>query len=477
MIASLADRILHSGKLRAVAGMLGSAALALTPPMAIAQEQAGPSIIRDTEIEAILRADTDPILRAAGLEPKNVKLHLVGDKELNAFVAGGQQMFLHTGLIIKTKNPNELKGVIAHETGHIAGGDLARQDNGAKSALAVYALTFGLGLLAAMAGEGETAANLLYNSGYFATLQMLGYTRQQEANADQAAAKYLDAAGESGRGLVDFFDNFRYQEVFSNARRDKFFQSHPISSQRIEALRAVVAAKPNYGKTDSDQAMEDHRVMVAKLRGFINYPQQTAVDYPLTDTSYPARYARAIAAFKGGETTKALTQVDALIADRPDNPYLWELKGQILFENERSAEAEAPQRKAVELMPDAALLRLNLGHTLIASSDPAKLEEGIVQLNKALQLEAEMPMAWSLLARAYDRKSEPGMARLATAEQYFGLGHNLYARDFAMRAREILPKDTPSWRRATDIVQVVDAEQRDLPRERTRPESAPPNLH
>ncbi len=226
------------------------------PPPARAQDDGSVSIIRDTEIEETLRADADPIFVAAGLNPKAVKLHLVGDKDLNAFVSNGQQLFIFSGLIMETKTPNQLIGVIAHETGHMAGGHLARSGEGQKNAMKTFLLTAGLGILAAAAGAPDAGAALLYSASYFATLDYLGYSRIQEAQADQAAVTYLEAAGKSGKGLVDFFDNFRYEEVFSQAKRYPFFQSHPLTSDRIEALRVRAEKQPHY---NVDRHARGHR--------------------------------------------------------------------------------------------------------------------------------------------------------------------------------------------------------------------------
>lgn len=445
--------------LRATLALAAAAGMLLAPSATMAQ--GGFSMIRDAEVEDILRQEATPIFKAAGLQPESIEIYMIGDKELNAFVAGGQRVFLNTGLIVRTKNPNELMGVIAHETGHIAGGHLARSDEGSKGATATYLATMGLGILAALSGAPDAAAGLMYSSGYFATLNMLGYTRTQESAADQAAAKYLEAAGVSGRGLVAFFDNFRFQEVFSDARRAPYFRSHPISSQRIDALQNVVKTKSNYDKSDPDAAIANHAVMVAKLKGFINYPQQTLQDYPDSDQSFPARYARAIAAYRDLKTEEALKQIEALIVERPDNPYLQELKGQVLYESGRIKESEAPHRRAVELKSDSPLLKINLGQTLVALDDDTRLDEAVKVLRSAVDQDREEPMAWRLLSQAYDRKQEPGLARLAAAEQNFALGQLTAARDFAGRAREQLSKDTPEWRRANDIVQVADAAERD----------------
>jgi predicted Zn-dependent protease len=435
-----------------------SLGVVLQPAAASAQE--GLSLIRDTEIEEILKEDAAPIFTAAGFDAKSVQIILVGSKDLNAF-AGPGVMAVFTGLILESKNPNELQGVMAHEIGHLAGAHSARRGEMQKAGMVPMILTMGLGVLAAMAGAGDAAGGLIVSAPYFGALGAAGYSREQEARADQAGATYMEKAGLSGRGLAEFFDNFRYQEVFSEAKRYKYFIDHPLSSDRIDALQHRVEALPHYGVVDSPEALAKHEIMKAKLEGFIN-PQVAIVKYSETDKSYPARYARAIAYYQMKEPDRALKLVDALISEQPTNPYLWELKGQILFEFGRAKEAEPAQRKSVELKPDAPLLRVNLGQTLIALDEKTKIQEGIGELRKALLQDKENAVAWRLLAEAYDRSGDDGLARLATAEYNYNVGDMTQARVFAMRAREMLPKNTPEWRRATDIVLVSKPSREDL---------------
>lgn len=449
---------------RAALSLALAGAVATSPAPAAAQESI--SLIRDTEIEEILLKDAQPILQAAGIDPKNVEILLVGSKELNAFAAP-RVMGFNTGLILESDTPNELQGVIAHEVGHLTGGHSARRDEMNRAGMRPFLLTMGLGVLAALAGAPQAAAGLAGSASYFGTLGAMGFSREQEARADQAGATLLDKAGLSGKGLAEFFDNFRYQEVFDEARRYAYFRSHPISSDRIEALRRRVETQPNYHKEDSPEALAEHAIMKAKLDGFIN-PQLAITKYSETDTSYPARYARAIAYYQLKEPDRALKLIDALLEEQPENPYLWELKGQILFEYARTKEAEAPQRRSVELKPDAPLLRVNLAQTLIALDDKAKVEEGVAELRKALTQEEDNAVAWRLLAEAYDKLGQDGMARLATAEYNFWIGDRRQARVFAMRAREMLDRGAPEWRRATDIVLASEPtreEMRELARE------------
>ena len=456
---ALVSRHARPGRLRLCA-LLG--ALAVAPALLAPVSASAQSLIRDTEIEEILRADADPVFRAAGLEPKDVKLHIVGDKELQAFVTQGQQMFLHTGMIQETENPNQLLGVIAHETGHMAGGHLARQGEMMRAGMRPMLLTMGLGLLSALAGEPGGAAALLASSGQFGMIDIMKHSRGNEGSADQAAVGYLERAGHSGKGLVEFFNNFRYQQVFSEARRYKYFQSHPLSADRIASLRGPVERQSNYAKVDSPEDLRDHAIMKAKLDAFLNPPAQTYVKYKEKDSSFPARYARAIAYYKASEPDRALKAIDALLQEQPNNPYLHELKGQVLFENGRVAESEAPHRRSVELKPNAPLLRVNLGRTLVALDDAKRTEEALAELNRVVTVDPDMYEAWRLLAQAYDRKGDAGRARLASAEAHFSVKDLKQAKIFAMRAREKLTADTPQWRRATDIVLASDPSDREL---------------
>jgi predicted Zn-dependent protease len=444
---------------RLAALAVAMAALAVSPTLAQAQARSV-SLIRDTEIEEILHKDTDPILKAAGIPTDGVEIVLVGDKELNAFAAPGV-MGIYTGLILESENPNQLNGVIAHEVGHLAGGHSFRSGEMNAAGMRPFLLTMGLGVIAALAGAPDAAMGLVGSAGYFGTLGAMGYSREQEGRADQAGLGFLEASGQSGEGLVEFFDNFRYQEVFDQSRRFAYFRSHPLSSDRIEALRAKAERLPHYKVKDSPEAIAEHELMKAKLEGFIN-PQKALVDYAETDTSFPARYARAIAYYQTKDPDRALKLIDQLLAEQPDNPYLWELKGQILFEFGRIAEAEAPQRKSVELKPDAPLLRVNLGRTLIALHDPVKVEEGVGELRRSIAQDKRNAEAWRLLAQAYDTTGKDGLARLATAEYNFEIGEPTQARVFAMRAREKLDKNTPEWRRATDIVMTSEPSKDDL---------------
>ena len=437
----------------------------------------GRSAIRDTEIESIIQEWSDPVFVAMGLEPSEVEILLIADPDLNAFATRGRIMGINTGLILRTRSPNELLGVIAHEGGHIRNRHTLR-DGARDAGMQPMLMTMALGALAIAAGAPDAGAVLLGNSQYFGTLSALRYMTHQEGEADNTAARALEAAGESGRGLVAFFENFRSQEVFSDARRYPYFRSHPLSSDRIEQLRRFVAEQSNYDRRDSPERMAQHALILAKIHAFMDNPRETLRDYPETDTTLPGRYARAIAWYRDGQTERALSAVDVLLEEQPENPYLWELKGQILFEEGRPDEAIGAHQRSVDLMPEAPLLRINLGHALIETRDPQKLDSAVDHLKRAAALERDNSMAWRLLAQAYASQGKEGEARLASAEMYFAAGAREQATQFALRARDMLTPGTAEWTRAMDIVFASGATQEDLDdldrrNERRRPTVVP----
>lgn len=445
------------GAARAAAtGLALGATLAVAPAPAQAQ-----SVIRDTEIETILRDWSDPVFSAMGLQPDDVSMLLISDPSLNAFATLNQTMGLNTGIILEADSPNELLGVIAHEAGHIKNRHVLR--NGARDAgMQPMLVSMALGALAVAAGAPDAGAALLGSSGYFGTIGALQYMQSQEGEADLTGVRALDAAGVSGQGLVDFFEKFRAQEVFSDARRYPYFRSHPLSSQRIESLRRPVAALRNHDVPVPEQRIADLALIQAKIRGFMDAPTQTYRTYTEADQSLPARYARAIAWYKDGQTDRALTAVDALITEQPDNPYFQELKGQILFEAGRPADALPYHLRATQILPEAPLLRINLAHALIETNDRDNLEPAVNELKRALAFEGDNPMAWRLLAQAHASLGEEGEARLASAEFYYAMGRREQATQFALRARDMLAPGSNDWRRAVDIVLASGATPEDL---------------
>jgi predicted Zn-dependent protease len=416
------------------------------------------SLLRDTEIEETMIDYTKPILLAAGLSPSSVDLYLVNDPSLNAFVTRGQNIFLHSGIILQSDTPNQLKGVIAHEAGHIAGGHIVRSDYGNRSAYGAMLIAAGIGIAAILAGEAEAGAMVLGGSQQFGQLEALAYSRTNESAADQYAAQYMEATKQSGQGLIDFFDRFRAQEVLSNARRYPYFRGHPLSSDRIDALREIVDESEYTDVKDTEEEQYRLEMAKAKLRGFLEGPQVVFSKYPPTDQSQPARYARSVAHFKAADLKNALKEIDSLILENNKNPYFFELKAQILYESGQGQASLKPARKALELKPNAPLLKLALAQSLLEESDDSSTFEAIKLLKSALNTERENSYAWYTLSRAYGEVGMKAEAKYATAEQAYAIGDLARASSFAKRAQTDLERGNPLWRRASDIIVVSDAQ-------------------
>jgi predicted Zn-dependent protease len=440
--------------IKALARSLGGFAIAA---LLISQSQAQ-SLLRDTEIEETLREFSDPLLRAGGLNTRSVDIYIVNDPELNAFVTRGQNIFLHSGLIMRADTPNELKGVIAHEAGHIVGGHIVRSDYGNRSAYGAMLLAAGVGIAAILAGEGGAGAAILGGATQFGQVEALAYSRVNESSADQYAAQFLETTGQSGQGLIDFFNNFRAQEVLSQSRRYEYFRSHPLSANRIDQLRERVAESPYTDVVDSDEDLHRHAMMKAKLSGFLDAPQLVFNRYPLSETSMPARYARSVAHFRAADIRSAVREIDSLIADEPDNPYFHELKAQMLYESGKREEALPSAERALELKPDGMLLKVALAQSLIETRGETNVARAVDLLKSALIQEERYSYGWYLLSLAYAEQNEDALAKYASAERYYALGDLDSARSFAGRAQQDLPRDIPQWRRASDIIVVADTQ-------------------
>lgn len=431
---------------------MSTVCLAVTPSWA----QSG---IRDTEIERIIRGYADPVLKAAGIPPKSVDIYLLNDPSINAFVTRGSDMYIHTGLLVQADRPAQVIGVIAHETGHIAGGHVARMGDAFAAAAMPMLITMGLGLIAMAAGSPDAGMALLTSGQHIAERTILRHSRIQESAADQAAVTYLTRTGQSARGLLEITEKFRHMEILSAQKQNPYVRTHPLSSDRIASLTERTKNSPYADILESKEQVFEFEMMKAKLYGFLNRPELTFYRYPASDTSMPARYARAVAYYRIPEVDKALAEIDSLIADQPNNPYFQELKGQIFFETGRAAEAIPYHNKSVELLPDAPLLRINLAQAMIATEDSGLNAAAIRHLETAILSEQENSFAWHQLAVAYARQGKIGKADLATAERHFNNRQMGPAVAFAKRARINVVKGSTHWQRAMDIIEIASTAQ------------------
>ncbi len=429
-----------------------SAALAVAASLAFAQAaQAAQSFIRDTEIEADIRIMVTPIWKAAGLDPEALHVYLIDDKQINSFVAGGQNEFINTGLITRAQTPNQLIGVLAHETGHIAGGHLSRAQQAMTNAGIEGIIAMVLGAAATVAGRGSGGGAALLGAEGVAQRAFFQYSVGQEAAADQAAMTFLDRAGESARGLLQFFEILQGEELLAGEHQDPYLRTHPLTSQRIEYVRNHVAHSRWSNTPDPPLYVELFKRLKVKLAAFTDPPSSTLAAYPERDQSVLARYARAIAYYRIPKLDKALPIIDGLIRDYPRDPYFRELKGQMLFENGRIRDAIPPYEEAVRLAPGAPLLRISLAQTYIEANDPSLNKRAIAYLNDALRTEDKDTPAWHLLATAYGRDNQLGMAALSLAEEGLAGGKKKDAIQQATRAKQTLPKSTAAYNRAEEI--------------------------
>ena len=361
------------------------ALLGAVAPFAPAAAQSGKiSLIRDAETENIIRAYATPLFQAAGLNPDDVRIHLVNDRSLNAFVAGGQRLFINTGLILQSQHSGQLIGVIAHEVGHISGGHLSKMEDELRRASAQQILAMIIGGAAAIGtGRGDAGAAVMMGGAGTALRGFLAFTRTQESAADAAALQFLDQTRQSAQGLLEFIQFLEKQDPRSADRQDPYLRTHPLSRERVEVLRQHVAASPHSAVPPAAAFELVHKRMKAKLFAFLNPLGHTLRQYPERDQSLVARYARAVAYYRVPQLDKALELIDVLIREHPDDPYFYELRGQMLFENGRVADAVGPYEKAVRLLPDSGLLKGDLARVQIETQDPALLEPAIAHLNAA----------------------------------------------------------------------------------------------
>ncbi|MEO6580927.1 MAG: M48 family metalloprotease [Sphingomicrobium sp.] len=434
------------------------AMLACALAFAAIQPAFAQEVLRDSETELLFRDMSRPLIQAAGLDPANVKVVLLRDDEINAFVAGGQIVYIHTGLLTAADNANQVQGVIAHELGHVAGGHVIRLGEGAKAATGISILSLVLAAAAAAAGAPEAGMGILMAGQQAAQGSFFSFTRAQESTADLAGASYLGKAGYSGKGSLEFFKKLQNQEYrLAIYSKNSYDRTHPLSSERINALTQIYQKDPAWNrKTDPEIEMRFQRVK-AKLVGYVNSRNAVTL-YPESDQSIPAHYARAYAYHLGAYPEKALSEADALLAKLPDDPFFLEMKGQILLESGRPKDAIPVLRHSVREAPDQPMISVMLGHALIATENDKNFAEAKEVLKTAVNRDNDNPFAWMQLGIVYDHEGDEARAALATAERNNLEGEAKLALASAKIAMAGIPKGTPDFLRAQDIAMVSCAE-------------------
>jgi len=445
--------LLHRAGLASLA-----ASLCLLPAPADAQQRSIP-IVRDTEIEALIRDYSRPILEAANLSRSGVEIILVNENSFNAFVAG-RRMFIHTGAIAASETPNEIIGVIAHEAGHLAGGhqERMREQISRAQTMAVVAAVLGMGAGVAGAATGsgglaQAGAGLAIGGGEMARRGFLSYQRSEETTADRSAITYLERTGQSGRGMLRTFERFSSALALTGARVDPYQQSHPAPRERIVALQELVRTSRHYERTDPAELQLRHDMARAKIAAYTM--EHGAVQRMFRDNirSMPAAYGDAIQTYLYGNPAQAVAKIDALIAQQPGNPYFHELRGQALIRANRPAEAVDSLSRAVQnARGNAGLMRVGLGQALLAIGTPDALARAVREMRAGLDAASDYAVGWESLAQAYGMQGEVAQADLATAESHFHRGSFRDSKLFAARAQQRLANGSPGWIRAQDII-------------------------
>lgn len=432
-------------------------AMALAGDISVVRAQ---TVIRDAEIESYMQEWFAPVFSAAGMSADQVKIIMVQDSQVNAFVAGGANIFFYTGLLQKTQNVDEVIGVMAHELGHIAGGHTIRARTAMENASYESLLGIIIGVGAAVASGDPNAAGAISAGGSsMAERGFLKTARTFESSADQFAISKLEKSGMSPRGLATFLEKLSAQELLPTSQQSEYVRTHPLTRDRIDSVEAAVERSPLKDKSTPESWAEQHRRMKAKLVGFIT-PQQVAWTYDDRDRSVAADTARAVAAYRQNQIPEALKAIDSLIAREPKNPYFHELKGQMLRDFGRVTEALPAYEKAVSLAPQSGLIRADLAHVMIetAGSSEAKLQKALDHLNTALKVEPRSARIHRLMATALGRLGNDPAARLHLAEEAWLQRKIPYAKEQVEVALKGLPQGSRDWIRAKDLQSAIESE-------------------
>jgi predicted Zn-dependent protease len=440
--------------------VIAAAAVALPAALPTPALAAGVRIIRDAETEALLQDYAAPIFKAAGIASGSIEILIIPDRNFNAFVADGRKMFINTGAILEANTPNELIGVIAHESGHLAGGHLVRLRQMIDDTKIATLIAAALGLGAAMAAGAATGntdfasagAGIIAGVGSTGMRSILSYQRAQEESADRSAINYLNATHQSPAGMLAVFQRFANEALISSQYADPYKMSHPLARDRIAQIEHLVASSPYRDRTDPPALQLRHELVRAKLAAYTLPTDQVGRMFPEGDTSLPARYARAILTYRFGSVDSAVQQFEALIRAKPDYAYFWEIKGEALLDGGHATEAVAALRHAVSLAPRSGLLKVTLGQALVETDNSRSVHEAIDQLNAGIRLDPNYSLGYRMLARAYAATGDVAMAQLATAEGLFADGEIEEAKMQAGRAQAKLSRGSAAWLRADDIL-------------------------
>jgi len=441
-----------SGRLRKLTFAAGVAAGLMAFDLPALAQEGGISILRDTETEEMLRSYEMPLARAAGLDINAMHVMMVSDLEINAFATQPEDIFINAGILLWLKKPNEMIGVMAHETGHLSAGHMSRMSTGIQKATIPMLLSMLIGVAAMIAGAGEAGMVIMQMGEAVAEAQFAAFTRVQESTADQIGIKLLNATHQSPMGMYNTFVRLAADEARRAYKIDPYAVDHPSGQDRVMALQDLVDASPYRDVQDPPEVVHTFEMVQAKLAGYVLPVPDAMNRYPLTDTSEPARYARAMIYMRKPDFRAALAEIDSLIRDEPNNPYFYEVRGQIYVSMAKPELGIADYQKCVDLKPGAPQLRLGLATAQLATDNPALAGEALKNLKAASLVENDDAFTWYETAQAYSSLKNEPMANLSTAELYYNVGDMRKAMVFASRARPGLTQGSADWQRANDII-------------------------
>lgn len=461
-IAALLIPVIVSGSRPAVAQALSRPSPESKSSGVLAQApSSGPrlTVIRDAETETLLRNFANPLFRAAGVDPNLVRIVLIRDNAINSFVSTGNLLFVNTGLIVKSETALEMVGVLAHETGHIAGGHLAKLPEAMRAAMIESLVAVLIGAAAGAAGRSGAGVGAGLGAQQIAQRNFLSFARGMEKSADQAAVGILDSLGWSARGMLELFHHLEDQQLLVSSLQDPYLLTHPLNRERVAFVQNHLDKSPHSNKPLPEGFETGFQMVRAKLKGFLTPSSVTLRTILETDRTPPARYARAIAYYRLGHLADALRLLDSLLVEQPANPWLHELKGQMLFENGRVGDSLPSYREAARLAPEQGLIRIGLAHAMVEVGDPILLRPAILQIQTALDRDRSNSDGWRTLGVAWGKLGDLGQANLALAEEAMLNGDIVTARQLASRAEKLLPSG-PARLRAGDISNAVKKENR-----------------
>ncbi len=422
-------------------------------------QQRGVSVVRDAEIEALVRDYSAPILDAAGLGRSGIEIVLVGNNSFNAFVAG-RRIFINTGALVTAQTPNEIIGVIAHEAGHIAGGHQQRLREQMSRAQTIAVIASVLGAGAAVAGSltgssglGQSGMGIFAGGSEMARRSMLTYQRGEETTADRAAITYLERTGQSARGMLATFERFADDMALSGSRVDPYQLSHPMPRERIANLEELVRTSSFADRKDPSALQQRHDLMRAKIAAYTQGHQAAMRLFRDDPRGVPALYADAIGTFLAGNSRDALKKIDALVRAQPGNAYFHEMRGEILMRANQPAEAAKAPAKAMSLDKSrSGIIQVAYGNALLQTGKPDQIRKAAVEIQAGLTRAKEYAAGYRYLAQAHAQLGDIAHADLATAEGHFYSGNYKDAKIFAARAQQKMAPGTPGALRAQDII-------------------------